>query len=104
MATRCFSPPDRRPGLSVEQMANAEQVDHAVHVAVALGSRREEAAVAQVLSDRHVREQARILEDVADAALVLGNEDARCRVNQHATIGNDPAFVRAQQAADQIDQ
>ncbi len=89
---------------AVEQMADAEQLDHAVHVAVAFGGRREEAAVAQILPDRHMREQPRVLEDVADAAPVLGHEDARSRIGQHAPIGDDPALVRAQQPADQIDQ
>ena len=42
---------------------------------VALASRREEAAVAQVLADGQVREQPRILEHIADAAPVLRHED-----------------------------
>ena len=78
--------------------------DHAFHVAVAFGGRCEEAAVAQILPDRHMRKQPRVLENIADTALVLGNEDARCRIGQHAPIGDDPALIRAQQPADQIDQ
>ena len=85
-------------------MADAEQVDHAVHIVAPLGGRREEAAVTQILADRHVREEPRVLENVTDTALVLGNEDLRLRIDQNAAVGDDPPFVGTEQPADQIDQ
>ena len=37
MATRCFSPPDSRPGPPLQQASDAEQIDDALEIVAALG-------------------------------------------------------------------
>ena len=49
-------------------------------------------------------EQAAFLEDVADAAAVLGHEDAALGVDQHLAVDGDLAAIGPDQAAHDIDQ
>ena len=51
-----------------------------------------------------MREEAAVLEDVADAAAVLRHEDAALGIDQRLAIDHDAAAVRPDQAADDIDQ
>ena len=51
-----------------------------------------------------MREEPRVLEDVADAAPVLRHEDAPLGVDQHASVDHDAPLVGTIEAADQVDQ
>jgi len=51
-----------------------------------------------------VREQARILKDVADTPLFRWQADALFRVVQHPVIEYNAPLLRARQAADGVDQ
>ena len=95
MATRLFSPPERRPGPAVEEGADAEHLDDPRHVGPAVGARGEEAAVGEVLPHGQVREQPRVLEDVADAPAVGRHEAPGGGVDEDAAVDGDAARVRA---------
>ena len=51
-----------------------------------------------------MREEAALLEDIADAPLCRAQEDARLGIHQHAAAERDAACVWPQQARDQVDQ
>ena len=69
-----------------QDWADAEQVDYACEVRVALASGREESAIAEILADGQVREQACILEDIADPPLVFWDKGARLWVGERRAI------------------
>jgi hypothetical protein len=88
----------------VEQMLDAEQRDHGVEIGVALAGRGEEAAIAQILRDRQVRKEPRVLKHIADAPPVRRHEDAGFRIDQYAAVDGDSPLVGADQSRDQVDQ
>ena len=93
--------------LAVEQGRDAEQRDDAVEfVAVAATARegRHAPAVAEVAAHRQMREQPRLLEDVADAALVHGHVDAAGCVEQGLAVERDAALRRPDQPGDDVDE
>ena len=59
-------------------------------------------AVAKVALDGEVREQAAVLEHVADAAPLGGHVDAARAVDQRLAVERDVARVRAQHAGDDV--
>ena len=61
------------------------------------------APVAEVAAHVEMREQARVLEDVTDAAPVRGQVDAARIVEQHAVVDDDAPRARSQQAGDRIE-
>ncbi len=91
----------RRP--AVEQMADAQQVDDPLQIGVAVVRRCKPAAISKILADGQMRKQPRVLEDIADAALVPGDGDPGGGVDQHLAADGDAAARRADQAADHID-
>ena len=98
-----FSTAESR-GHAFQQVADAEQFDHRVHIGVALGRRCEPAAVAQVAGDAHMREEPCVLEHHADPPLVHRHEDAGRDVHEHASVNRDAPPLRAEQPGDQVDQ
>ncbi len=64
----------RRP--AIEQCAEVEEPDHPFERQLGSGGRRAALGIAQIAAHREVREQAGILEHVADAATVRRQEDA----------------------------
>ncbi len=104
MATRCFSPPDNEFGTPVEQAADAEQIDDGCKVGRRAAIAREPASIEQVAAHAEVGEQATFLEDVADAAAMLGHEDAAFGVDQHLAVDGDPAAIGPDQPAHDVDQ
>ena len=104
MATRCFSPPESFAGRRSSRRRYAEQIRDLVELAVALGLRREPAAVEQVLPHGEMREQAPVLEHVADAPLVHRHEDAALGVDHRDVVHDDAALVGPDQAGDDVDQ
>jgi hypothetical protein len=82
--------------LRCDQAADAEQLDDRVEVASrAAGPARKPAAVEQVLAHAEMREQAAILEDVADAAAVLRHEHAAFGIDQRLAVDHDLAALAA---------
>src|SRR5262249_25059654 len=65
---------------------------------------REPAAIEQVLAHAEMREQAAVLEDVADAPAMLGDEHAARRVDQRRAVDDDAPALRPDQAANDVDQ
>ena len=92
----------RRP--PVEEMADAEQVDHGVDIGVAFGGRREPAAIAQIAGDAQMREEPRVLEHHADPPLVHRHDDAGGGVDQHAAFDRNAPLLRPDQSGNQVDQ
>ena len=76
-----------------------------LEIGIALGRRREEAPVAQVLADGQVRKQPRVLEHIADPAPVLRHEDPRRSVSTSTrpSTAIRPSSGRLE-PADQVDQ
>src|SRR5262249_16948678 len=92
-----------RPAL--EQMADAQQVDHRAEIARrAVDSKREPASVEQVATHAEMGEQAAVLKDIADAPTVLGHELAALGVDQRLALDRNAAAVGPDQAANDIDQ
>ena len=60
-------PRERQPGRRSSRCADAEHLDHMAELVLTAASGREPAAVEQVLPHRQMREQAPLLEHVADA-------------------------------------
>ena len=81
MATRCFSPPESRPGRRSSRPPMPSRSTTWSRSSRRSAARREPAAVEQVLPHGQMREQPPLLEHVADAAPVARHEDAarRCR-------------------------
>ena len=104
MATRCFSPPDSEFGTPVEQAADAQQIDDGRKVGRRAAVAREPAPVEQVAAHAEMREEAAVLEDVADAAAMLGHEDAALGIDQHLAVDGDAAAIGPDQSAHDIDQ
>jgi len=82
-------------GLALDQVSDAQQLDDRAEVAghAALAA-REPAAVEQVLAHAEMREEAAVLEDIADAAAVLGDEHAALGVEQGRSVDDDAAALR----------
>ena len=103
-------PPDRDPlGLparqvpraAVEQGPEPQQADHLVEGA-GPGAAAPAGAEAQVGPDVHVREEPRLLEDVADPPPFRGHRHAPRAVEQDRFPDRDPAVVGADQAGDHV--
>ena len=88
----------------MEQVADAEQLDNHGPFGMTFAARREPAAIGEILADRHVREQSRVLEHVADASPVFRHVDAFCGIDKHAAVGGDAAAIRPDQSGDDVDQ
>src|SRR5260221_2537762 len=90
---------------ALQQMAEAQQLNHGIEISGGtIALTHEPAAVEQVLAHAEVRKEAAVLEDVADATTVLGNEYAARGIDQRLAIDHDAAAVGLDQAADDIDQ
>ena len=86
IATRCFSPPDKRRRLAAQQRAEPEQVDDAFLLDEALGGRAQTLSVEQVRFHVEVRKEQRVLEHVADAARFRRQVDAVRASNRIASL------------------
>ncbi len=97
MATRCFSPPDSEAGRRSSRWPMPKSVDdrRRGRRRIAAGSPVEPAPVEQVAAHAEMGEQPAVLEDVADAPMVLGHEDAVLGVDQHLAVDGDAAAARA---------
>ena len=91
-----------RAGAAVEQIADAEETGDVAKIG-ARGGAREAATVEQVLPDRHVGKESRILKDIADAAAMRRDEDPAGRVKERVGPERDVPFIGAQEARDGID-
>ena len=89
-------------GASGQQRLQAQQGHDFREIDVAAAAAGAPFAVAQVAAHRQVREQPRVLEDVADTALLGRDIDAARGIEQHGVIDADHAAVRAQQARDHL--
>ena len=105
-------PPDRSPLLlatgklvrpAIEEVLDAEQVDDGVRARCPFACERALQAVLQVVANPKVREQACILEDVADASRLDRNVDAARGIEQRDTIRDDASGVGAEQSRDRRD-
>ena len=85
-------------------MTDAEQVEDLRAPRIAFGYRREPFAIGKVILHRQVRKQPRLLEDIADAALVRRQVDATLRVDEHRIADADPGEIRADESGDDVDQ
>ena len=84
-------------------MRDAEHVDHLFEVGAALAGRREPRAIVQILADIQMRKQARLLEDIADAAFVARNKNVSRSIEQNATVDDDAALVWRDHPGDDVD-
>jgi hypothetical protein len=85
--------PDSRPGRrSSRWPCRASRPP--VEVRIALRRGREEAAIAQVLAHRQVREQPRVLEDIADAAAVRRHESSAVSTSTRPSTRSAPLSGR----------
>ena len=103
MATRCFSPPESVLRPSLQQRPEAEQLDDARLVDDAILRRAQPLAVEQVRFHVHVREQQRVLEDVADASLFGRQIDASRGVEQEHVVDADVTAQRLGDPGDGVD-
>jgi hypothetical protein len=87
----------------VEQSLDAEQARDLVEMAAAAAG-SEAAAIEQVLPHRQMREQAVLLEDIADAAAMHGYEDMARGVHQGGVVDDDAPVLGAHQAGNDIDE
>src|SRR5690606_36708067 len=76
-------------GTPLQQPADHEQRNHGFQLESLRLATRRMAPVAQVAADIHVREQAGVLEHVADPALMRRHVDAADAVVQHPAIDAD---------------
>ena len=89
--------PRQKRGATVEQAADPQHLHHLAARRPGRAGGREAGAVGEVPAHRHVREQPRILEDIADPPRPHGHHHARGAVGQHATIDDDATVIGAQQ-------
>jgi hypothetical protein len=90
-------------GPALEQTAEPEQLDDFVELVSVHALRREPAPIQEVLPHGEMREQASLLEYVADAAAVARHEYAARRVDQHRIVDRDTALVGANQSGNDVD-
>ena len=87
-----------------QQRADAQHLDHALHVGnigpVAAG---EPASVAEVLAHGHMREEPRLLEDVADAPPVRRQKNTLARIEQRIAIDPGMTGIDRDQAGQRVD-
>ena len=81
--------------LAVEEVADAEEVDHAAGVFRARALGQEPAAVVKVLPHGEMREEPCLLEDIAEAAAVRRHEEAAGGIDQHVAVERNAPFRRA---------
>src|SRR5262245_1809275 len=86
----------------MKERAEAEDVDHVIERRRARGVRAEPPAVEQVLADGEVREEAGLLEHVAEPPPVRRHEDATGRVDQRLSGDLDPGALGAYEAGDHV--
>ncbi len=91
----------RRP--PVEEMGDAERLDHRIEGYPAGALRQEPAAEDEILAHGQMGKQAGILKHEADPATVRRHEDAGYRIHQRAAAKHDPAAVRPGKPGDQVD-
>src|SRR5580698_10559198 len=92
-------------GPPFDQGSDAQQLDDRAEVAGdAAVAAREPAAVQQVLAHAEMREQAAVLEDVADAATMAWHEHTALGVDQGLAIDDDAPALRPDESGDDIDQ
>ena len=91
------------PRSPVEQVADAEEIDDRVERDRPVPRRRALPAVPEVVPHAQVREEARVLEDVADAPALHRHVDPARRIVEHVAVRHDPTFVGPEQAGDRGD-
>ena len=89
--------------LALEQMLDAERLDHPAEGNLPRGLRREPAAEQEISPDAEMREELGVLENEPDPAAIGRHEDRGLRVHQHAAVEHDGAAIRPRQPSDQID-
>src|SRR5690349_24546729 len=85
-------------------MPDAEDIEHLIDADLSLLSRREPTAEQEVLADREVREQAPLLEHVADAPAMFRDEDSTLGIDQRRIVENDAATVGTHDPGDHVDE
>ena len=84
----------KRPGPSLQQRVQAEQLDDARFVDETILGRVQPLSIEQIRFDVHVREQQRILEHVTDPALVRRHVDAFRHIEQRHVVDADGSARR----------
>src|SRR5699024_2009045 len=85
------------------EVADAEHLDHMVHVLARGVPGREPRAIAQIPPHGEMGEEPTLLKDVAEAAAVRRQADASLRVKQHPVPRRNPARIRLQETGDRVD-
>src|SRR5690606_6899630 len=80
------------PRSPAEERADVEQFDDLLKSYRPLGGRHAAEAVEQVAANIEVGEQPALLEDIAEAAALRRQVDARGAVEQHGAVEGDPAL------------
>jgi len=91
--------------MTLQQMADAQQPDHRVEIRRrAAAAANEPASVQEVAPYAEMRKQPAVLEHVADAPSMRGHEDAAFGIDQGLPVDRDPAAIRTDQPAHDVDQ
>ncbi|BBK33495.1 hypothetical protein STHU_41290 [Allostella humosa] len=95
----------RQPGRpAIQEMVDAEDRHHPVQAVAAVGRTGEPAAIQQVVADAEMGEEARFLEDVANAPAVARHEDAGRPIHQHPPVDHHAPLVRPHQPGHDVDE
>src|SRR5512145_3110113 len=87
-----------------QQGTEAEKIDDLIETDGSCGVLRNALfSVPQIAEHRHVREEPRVLEHIADTATLRTHVDATGRVEQRVVIDPHEACVGMQQTRDQVD-
>ena len=81
--------------MTIQQVSNAEQLEHVVETDRALRLGREPAAEDEILPDREMRKEPALLEHVADAPAMLRDEYPAFGIDQRPVVEHDAAAVGA---------
>src|SRR5499426_243596 len=94
----------QRARAAIEEVSDAEEVEHLIEADVALAPGREPAAEQEILPHGQVRKQATFLEHVADAPAMSRNEYPLIGIDQRPAVENDAAAVGPHDPGDDVDE
>src|SRR5262249_37953465 len=89
---------------AVEQVADVEQIHDPRHFGAVARKPAHAPAIVEICRNAQMREQAALLEDIADMTAVRRHIDARGGIEQHGVVEPDTSPVRRDEPGDHIDE